>query len=85
MHENQDLRRLLLLRVRTSRVETATRMQLRQHGALHDRRYQVRCVMLYMNVVVYLSPHFPISVHIFCGLKQRIKERKGKEGKRKYT
>lgn len=41
MYEDQNPRRLLLLRVRATRVETEPRVQLCEHGFTDDRRYTV--------------------------------------------
>ncbi len=41
MHAHQDPRRLLLLRVRPPRLKASARLQLREHGASHDRGHQV--------------------------------------------
>ena len=42
VHADQDPRGLLLLRVRPPRQPPPTRVQLRQHGPIHDRGHQVR-------------------------------------------
>ena len=42
MHADQDPRGLLLLRLRAAGLQAAARVQLRQHGAGHDRGDQVR-------------------------------------------